>query len=47
MNRNEIKKTLEYGDGIQEILFAEMRYNVLNLENMWEMSGTDLKELRN
>jgi hypothetical protein len=25
MHRKEIKKTLEYGDGIQEILFAEMR----------------------
>jgi hypothetical protein len=35
-----------YGDGIQEMLFAEMRYNVMNLECMWEMSLTDLKELR-
>jgi hypothetical protein len=34
MYRNEIKETLEYGDGIQEILLAEMRYNVMNLECM-------------
>jgi hypothetical protein len=34
MYRNEIRKTLDYGDGIQEILFAEMRYNVMNLECM-------------
>jgi len=46
MYRNEIRKTLDYGDGIQEILFEEMRYNVMNLECMWETSCTDLKELR-
>jgi hypothetical protein len=46
MYRNEIKKTLEYRDGIQEILFAEMIYNVMNVECMWEMSCTDLKELK-
>jgi len=34
MYRNEIRKTLDYGDGIQEILFEEMRYNVMNLECM-------------